>query len=507
MNKPETTRQSKPTTPKDDTKNEHFSEQEIRLQKLEKLRDSNIEPFTYRYEKSHSNQTILDSFGHLETEDACEEVVSVAGRIIAKRGHGKATFGNILDNSASLQYFANVNNLGQEAFDHLLQLDVGDFIGVKGTPFRTKRGELSIRVSSVELLTKSLNPLPEKHHGLQDKEMRYRQRYVDLIANPEIRETFKKRSQIIRHIREFLNKKSFMEVETPVLHNIYGGAAARPFSTHHNELDQNLYLRIALELHLKRLIVGGFEKIFEIGRVFRNEGISYKHNPEYTLLELYQAYADYEDIMTLTEELISSLVFDIHGSYEIEYKEQKINFKPPFVRMTMAESLEKYAGLKANASQADLQEKAKALKLELPKDASIGQLIMEIYDKTVESNLIQPTFILDHPWETSPLAKRKRDNPELVERFELIISGMEIANAFSELNDPIDQHARFEDQQKAKESGYDEAHEMDTDYVNALKYGMPPTGGLGIGIDRIVMLITNEHSIRDVLFFPHMRNK
>jgi lysyl-tRNA synthetase, class II len=485
---------------------EHLSEKEIRIQKLEALKNKNIPAFAYTYEKSHSIDEILKKHIDLKIDELAEEVVFLAGRLIAKRGHGKATFGNILDETGEIQYYANINKIGEEKYSLLISLDVGDIIGISGKIFRTRKGELSVLVEDFSLLTKSLNPLPEKYHGLQDKELRYRQRYVDLIVNKDVRETFKKRSEIIRDIRTFLHDRDFMEVETPVLHSIYGGAAAKPFKTFHNQLEQNLFLRIALELHLKRLVVGGFEKIFEIGRVFRNEGISWKHNPEYTLLELYQAYADYEDIMKLTEDLVSSLVYKTFGTYKIIYQEQELNFKPPFTRLTLRAALLKYAGVDMNDDLDSLRTQAKKFGLDISTKPLKGQIINFIYDKTVEQNLIDPVFIIDYPWETSPLAKRKRDNNDLVERFELIINGMELANAFTELNDPIDQEERFKDQLKAKEAGCEDAHEMDEDFIQALKFGLPPTGGLGIGIDRLVMLLTNAASIRDVIFFPHLRD-
>lgn len=481
-------------------------EEHMRLTKLNDLRNAGVEPFAYSYSRTHTLAQIHEQFSGLAVEEKSTVIATVAGRILAKRGHGKAFFGNIQDESSNLQFYAKQDVLGETLYDQLLSFDVGDFIGIQGQPFRTKRGELSISVDAFTLLTKSLHPLPEKFHGLTDKETRYRQRYVDLIANRDVFDVFKKRSDIVHAIRDYLHTQAFMEVETPVLHAIYGGAAARPFKTHHNELGQDLYLRIALELHLKRLIVGGYERVYEIGRVFRNEGVSYKHNPEFTMLELYQAYADYNDMMTLCENLLAHLAMAVHGSYEFEFQGQTINFKPPFKRLTMIEALQHYAGVD-NLSVPALQAKCREIGLELTGNEHKGELINTIYDKYVEHNLIQPTFILDYPWETSPLAKRKRGNPDLVERFELIVNGIEFANAFSELNDPIDQYDRFVDQLKAKESGYEDAQEMDEDYVNALKYGMPPTGGIGIGIDRVVMLLTNASSIRDVLFFPHMKTR
>jgi len=484
----------------------HITEEDTRIQKVGSLRAAGHEPYGYTYDKTHTIGEVVTTYALLGPEAHSQDSLRIAGRIVAKRGHGKAIFGNLLDISGSVQFYATINNLGEDVYAHLLGLDVGDIIGIEGKPFRSKRGELTIGIDQITLLTKSLHPLPEKYHGLQNKELRYRRRYVDLIANPDVRDVFKTRSKVIHQIRNMLHEKDFMEVETPVLNTVYGGASARPFTTHHNEMEQDLFLRISLELPLKRLLVGGFERIFEIGHVFRNEGISFKHNPEYTLMEIYQAYADYHDMMRLTETMISSLVHSVHGRYDIVYQGTPLDFTPPFKRLTLSDALQQYAGVSMTASDEDLFQKATALGLESQQAPMRGELINFIYDKAVESHLIQPVFILDYPWETSPLAKRKRDDKTLVERFELIIHKMEVANAFSELNDPIEQHARLVDQEKARESGWDEAHVMDEDFVLALKYGMPPAGGLGIGIDRVVMLLTDQASIRDVLFFPHMRD-
>ena len=485
---------------------ENKSEEAIRLEKLNHLRDLTPHPFKYKFIKKHKTSDIIKQFNTIETGESNDSILTLAGRLMAKRNHGKAFFGNLQDEFGIIQFYANSKQIGNEVFNQLLSYDVGDIIGIEGTPFKTKRGELTVKVSKIDLLTKSLLPLPEKYHGLQNIERRYRHRYIDLISNPEIKEIFKIRSKAISLIRNHLEKKEFMEVETPVLHNIYGGANAKPFNTYHNELEQNLYLRIALELHLKRLIVGGFEKVFEIGRVFRNEGISYKHNPEYTLLELYEAYTDYNDMMNLTEDLLSTLVYTIHKTYKITYKETEIDFTPPFKRIKLVDEIQKQCHIDCNNID-ELRKKAKELHLKIPNEATKGHLIMELYDSVIEPTLIQPTFIMDHPWETSPLAKKHRDNDSLVERFELIIHGMEIANAFSELNDPEDQYKRFQDQLNAKEKGMEDSQIMDLDYIQALKQGMPPTGGLGLGIDRIIMLLTNAHSIRDILLFPHMRDK
>ncbi|RAP32763.1 lysine--tRNA ligase [Candidatus Marinamargulisbacteria bacterium SCGC AG-410-N11] len=480
------------------------SEEEIRINKINSLREKNVDPFINTFDRSHSIDYILKKYETITNEDQIDTTYTIGGRLIAKRGHGKAMFCNLSDDSGSIQIYINNKLVSNEDFETLSMIDVGDIVGINGSPFRTKRGELSIKVKKITLLTKSILPLPEKYHGLKDKELRYRKRYLDLISNPEIKNVFKQRSIIIRELRNFLDTKDFLEVETPVLHNIYGGANAKPFLTHHNSLNQDLYLRIALELHLKRLIVGGFEKIYEIGRVFRNEGFSYKHNPEYTLLELYWAFSDYNGVMKLTEDLLAHLTYFINKSYKIKYKDIDIDFTPPFKRLTLSDALKQYADVSIDNFD-DLKNKATELGIQFNQKPTRGYLINEIYDKLVEPNLISPTFIIDYPWETSPLAKKKPNNPQFVERFELIINGMEIANAFSELNDPIDQKSRFVEQQKEKEAGWDDAHEIDEDFIESLKYGMPPTGGLGIGIDRVVMLLTNSHSIRDVLFFPHMR--
>ncbi|MEK6557450.1 MAG: lysine--tRNA ligase, partial [Candidatus Margulisiibacteriota bacterium] len=433
--------------------------------------------------------------------------VTTAGRLMAKRGHGKASFSNLQDETSAIQLYAKLDELGETTYELYRSLDVGDIIGLTGTAFYTHTGELTLKVTGLTLLAKALNPLPEKYHGLQDKEIRYRKRHLDLIMNKDVRDLFIQRSRILTFIRSFLNDRGFMEIESPVLHSLAGGAAARPFITHHNALDTKLYLRIALELHLKRLIVGGFEKVFEIGRVFRNEGISYKHNPEYTLLELYQAYADYRDMMSLMEDILSSLAKTITGDFKVLYGDTVLDFTPPFKRITMRDAIKQYTDIDIEGKTFDALRKAiLAKKIEInPAFTSIGQLIMLLYDEAVEDHLIQPTFVIDYPLETSPLAKKHRDNPLLVERFELIVNTLEISNAFSELTDPVDQRERFVEQLKQREAGDDEAHVMDTDFVETLEAGMPPTGGLGIGIDRVVMLLTNSPSIRDVLLFPHLR--
>lgn len=460
--------------------------------------------FAHTFDKQHALATIVAEYTHITSDTPADTDVQTAGRVMSRRGHGKAMFLNIHDESGELQLYINVDRVGADLFKLYESIDIGDIVGLSGTMFRTRRDALTLNVNSLTLLTKSLAALPEKFHGLQDKETRYRQRYVDLIMSPDVRSVFTARSSIVLAMRQYLNRDQFMEVETPVLQHIYGGASAEPFRTHHNHLDQDLYLRIALELHLKRLIVGGYERVFEIGRVFRNEGVSYKHNPEYTLLELYQAYADYTDMMALTEALLKHLVVQHTGGTVLTYQDQTIDFSQSFERLSMLDALAQYAGIE-NPTRQVLTEALSQHNVSNTGQESWGHLVGMVYDKIVEPQLVGPIFITDYPWELSPLAKQHRDNPDLVERFELIISGMEIANAFSELNDPVEQAARFEDQERAREAGDAEAHQTDDDYIQALQYGMPPTGGLGIGVDRVVMLLTNQTSIRDVLFFPHLK--
>ncbi len=477
----------------------------VRRAKLDELKSKGINPYPYSYDQKHFAASMLDKYKDIKEGEESKEEVSLAGRIMTKRGHGKAAFAHIQDASGRIQIYAKIDILGKDGFEAFEKLDIGDIIGVKGRVFRTKKGEITVKIWKFGLLSKSLHPLPEKWHGLQDKELRYRERYVDLMVNPDVGEVFKKRCRIISLIRRHLDEDGFLEVETPVLHTMPGGATARPFETYHNALDMDLYLRIALELHLKRLIVGGLERVYEIGRVFRNEGMSYKHNPEYTMLELYKAYADYEDIMRLTEQLIIKVIKEVNGSLKVEFKGEVIDFTPPWKRMTLTQALKEHGAVDIGVGEKKLRDIAKKKGIEGAEEIGFGKVINLLYDKFVEPNLIQPIFITDHPVETTPLAKRKRDNPSLVERVEVIVGGIEIANAFSELNDPMDQRSRFAEQQKLRESGDQEAESMDEDFLRALEYGMPPTGGLGIGIDRLVMLLTNSQSIRDVIFFPHMR--
>lgn len=468
----------------------------VRREKLDELKSKGIEPFPYKYTKTHTAAEIAEE---------SEEEVSIAGRIMTKRGHGKASFAHLQDESGRIQIYSKQDILGSDKYEIYRKLDLGDFIGVKGQVFKTKTGEITVRVSDFVILCKSLHPLPEKWHGLQDKELRYRERYVDLMVNPGVKEVFMKRSRIVSLIRKFLEQRGFLEVETPLLHVLQGGAAAKPFETYHDALDMPLFMRIAPELYLKRLIVGGFEKVFEMGRVFRNEGMSYKHNPEYTILEIYEAYADYHQIMKLTEDLIVMAAKEVLGRLEIEYKGEKISLKPPWKKISLSDALRE-EGIDINGkSESEIRKIARSKGIEGAEEIGIGKIINVLYDKFVEPNLRQPTFIIDHPIETSPLAKKHREKKGQVERFELIMAGMELANAFSELNDPIDQRERFKKQAELKAAGDQEAESMDEDFLRALEYGMPPTAGLGIGIDRLVMILTDQPSIRDVLLFPHMR--
>ncbi|MBU0687305.1 MAG: lysine--tRNA ligase [Candidatus Margulisbacteria bacterium] len=474
-----------------------------RYDKIEEFEAAGETPYSYSYSRTHTSKEVLDKFNDI-TEESKEEI-RIAGRFVTRRGHGKTCFGHILDGDGKIQIYAKKDVIGDDRFKLFQKLDIGDFIGIDGHVFKTKTGEITVKVNKFNLLTKSLHPLPEKWHGLTNKEIRYRQRYVDLISNAEVRDLFIIRSNIIAAIRRFLIDQGFIEVETPILQVQAGGAAARPFESYHNALDMKLYMRIAPELYLKRLLVGGLEKVFEIGKSFRNEGISYKHNPEYTMLEAYQAYVDYEEVMKNTEALVEKVMNDVLGTTKVKYKDFDLDFKAPWKRMTLADLVKEHAGIDINLSEEELHKYLKGKGIEGYEEERKGKLINLIYDKFVEPHIIQPTFITDYPIETSPLAKKKRGNDRLVERFEVVVAGMELANAFSELNDPRDQRARFEEQLKRKAEGDMETESMDEDYLNALEYGMPPAGGLGIGIDRLVMLMTNSSSIRDVILFPHMR--
>ena len=477
-----------------------------RKEKLQEIRKAGIEPYPHQYTPTHTTLDIRKEYSDVtETPDETHRV-TLAGRIMTKRDHGKSSFVNLQDSTGQIQIYVRRDGVGADSYIIYRRFDVGDIIGASGVVFRTRTGELTILVDSVELLSKSIRPLPEKWHGLQDKQTRYRQRYADLIMNPEVKDVFIQRTKIVQSIRDMLNEREFIEVETPVLQPIYGGASARPFTTYHNTLDQSLYLRIANELYLKRLIVGGFDRVYEFSKDFRNEGMDRDHNPEFTMLELYQAYADYKEIMELTENLIAQTVEELHGTTKITYQEQEIDFTPPWQRISMIESIQKYSSFDPESlSQHELHSTATASGIELDGDEPRGEIIAELFDVFVESKLIQPTFIYDYPIEVSPFAKKKPENPDFVERFEFFICGMELGNAFSELNDPIDQRQRFMEQASNLAKGDEEAFMVDEDYLRALEYGMPPTGGLGIGIDRLTMLLTDQYSIRDVILFPQMR--
>ncbi|HVN67480.1 MAG TPA: lysine--tRNA ligase [Candidatus Sulfotelmatobacter sp.] len=477
----------------------------IRREKLDEFRAQGMEPFPYEFKTTTTAAAIVSRYQGLKEGEESPEEVAVAGRIVLKRGHGKAAFAHLQDQSGKVQIYGKLDIIGEKKYALYQLLDLGDIIGVRGHVFKTKTGEVTVRVQDFALLSKSLHPLPEKWHGLSDKEIRYRERYVDLIVNPEVKDVFIKRSKIVSFIRHFLEDKGFLEVETPILHVLQGGAAAKPFETYHDTLDMPLFLRIAPELYLKRLLVGGFEKVFEMGRVFRNEGMSYKHNPEYTMIEIYQAYTDYNEIMCLTEELIVAAAREVLGTLEIEFRGDKINLAPPWKKITLLDALKAEGIDLIGQDDSAIRRIAKEKGVEGADEIGIGKIINVLYDKFVEINLRQPTFIIDHPLETSPLAKKHRSHPGQVERFELIIAGMELANAFSELNDPLDQRERLKKQAELKAAGDQEAESMDEDFLRALEYGMPPAGGLGIGIDRLVMILTNQSSIRDVLFFPHMK--
>lgn len=474
----------------------------VRREKLKKLQDEGKNPFEItRYDVTAYADDVNENFEAYE-----EKPVSMAGRIMSKRGQGKVGFYDLQDSTGKIQMFLKKDLL--ENYDEIKTYDIGDIVGIKGEVFKTQKGQISVRVKELTLLSKSLQILPEKYHGLKDTELRYRQRYVDLIVNPEVKNVFILRSQIIRKIREFLDNRGFIEVETPVLYNLAGGANARPFVTHHNALDIPLYMRIALELPLKRLIVGGFDKVYELSRVFRNEGMDATHNPEFTLLETYEAYADYDDVMNMVEALYGFLAKEILDTDTVEYEGHDISLAAPFKRARMVDLVEEHTGVNFDVMTdlAEAQEAAKKLHVDVEDKHSIGEIISEVFDEYVEDKLIQPTFVTMHPVEISPLSKREPTDPRYTQRFELFINGAECANAFSELNDPIDQKGRFEAQVQKKADGDDEAHPYDADFINALEVGLPPTGGLGIGIDRLVMLFTGQHSIRDVILFPTMKS-
>lgn len=483
----------------------------VRRQKMQAFRDEGIDPFGARFERTHLSAEVVEAYGELskeELEEANHQVV-IAGRVMTKRGKGKAGFAHLQDLQGQIQIYVRKDAIGEEAYEYYNTVDLGDILGVKGIVFKTNVGELSIKAQEVVFLTKALRPLPEKFHGLKDVEQRYRQRYLDLITSQSSKETFLTRSRIIQTMRRYLDDQGFLEVETPMLHSIAGGAAARPFITHHNALDMELYIRIAIELHLKRLIVGGLEKVYEIGRVFRNEGTSTRHNPEFTMLELYEAYADYNDIMELTENLIAHTAKEVLGTTTVQYGEDQIDLSPGWKRLHMADAVKEFTGVDfwQQVTKEEATAFAKEHGVEIKPTMEVGHILNEFFEQKVEEQLVQPTFIYGHPVEISPLAKKNPEDERFTDRFELFIVRREHANAFTELNDPIDQRERFEDQMKEKAQGNDEAHDMDNDFIEALEYGMPPTGGLGIGIDRLIMLLTNAASIRDVLLFPQMRPK
>ena len=496
----------------EDTRKEQAPEQElgellqIRRDKLARLREEGKDPFVItKCERNAFAEEIRENF-----DENVERTVCIAGRVMSRRDMGKASFLDVHDKTGRMQVYVRVNDVGEEKYREMKECwDVGDIVSVKGFVFRTRRGEISVHAQEITLLSKSLLPLPEKFHGLRDTELRYRQRYVDLIMNPEVKRTFQLRSQFISHVRNFLDARGYMEVETPVLNTISGGATARPFITHHNTLDIDMYMRIATELPLKRLIVGGLDRVYELGRIFRNEGMDPKHNPEFTTVELYEAFADFNDMMDLFEELLSSAAQKLLGTYQLEWQGEQIDLTPGWPRMTMAEAVKQYTGLDFMAISGDGEAvaAAKSVGVELPPtaDKTWGNALYEVFDQKVEEKLVQPTFITMHPVDVSPLAKRSPKDPRLTERFELFICRSEMGNAFSELNDPIDQRARFQKQVELRAKGDDEAGMMDEDFLTALEYGMPPTGGLGIGIDRCVMLLTNSDSIRDVILFPTMK--
>ncbi len=480
-----------------------------RRRKVDQLWESGVNPYPNDFRPQHTAADLHAAYGAIETIEAEPPTFVVAGRIMARRSFGKAAFIQVQDRTGRMQLYVRKDSIGDESFANFETFDIGDIIGAVGVPFRTKTGELSLHLSEIRLLAKSLLPLPEKFHGLTDVETRYRQRYLDLIVNPEVREVFFKRSRIINLIREYMSASGFLEVETPMMQPIPGGATARPFVTHHNALDMELFLRIAPELYLKRLVVGGFEKVFEINRNFRNEGISVRHNPEFTMMEFYQAYATFAELMDFTEELLCHVTEQVLGSLDFSYQGVPISFQRPWQRLTVTEAILAYGDIDAKSlADRDLAYAyAQQLGLELPAEIGYGKLLIEIFEEVAETKLIQPTFITAYPTEVSPLSRKSDHDPNFVDRFEFYCAGREMANAFSELNDPVDQKERFLAQVAAKASGDEEAHYMDEDYIRALEYGMPPTAGEGIGIDRLVMLLTDSPSIRDVILFPQLRKE
>jgi lysyl-tRNA synthetase class 2 len=498
-----------------ETDESRSTEQELiqnRIDKLERMRNRGEEPFKYAFERSSSIGEARELFEKAEAEtedpDSIDIPVRLAGRMTAFRDQGKVAFADIRDQGGKIQLFLRKNDLGDDAFEQLKDFDLGDFVGVEGKVFRTRRGEISVRASRCEMLTKSLRPLPEKYHGLTDVETRYRQRYLDLVSSPERLEVFQKRGSIIQAMRDWLVERGFLEVETPMLHHIPGGATARPFVTHHNTYGRNFYLRVAPELHLKRLIVGGYEKVFEINRCFRNEGVDTRHNPEFTTMELYEAYQDYMGLMGETEEMLVHIIQSVMGGLTFTYQGEEIDASRPWKRITLFESIREYAGIDLEPMKDDRDEaaaQAKSVGCAIKPEMGYGKIVDEVVKEKVQPNLLQPTFLYDYPLEISPLAKKKRGNPDITERFQPFIGRLELGNAFSELNDPIDQRERFMDQLRQREAGDEEAQYLDEDFITALEVGMPPTAGLGIGIDRLAMLLTDAGSIRDVILFPQLR--
>lgn len=481
--------------------------EDFRLRKLEALRAKGIEPYPLRFDRTHTAQAALDRFDDLSTS---QETIRLAGRVLTVRKMGKAAFAHIEDASGRIQLYLRLNILGEDAFSTVVDLyDLGDIVGAEGVLFRTRTGEATLEVRRIEMLAKSLQNPPEKFHGLRDTETRLRQRYLDIAANADVRQAFAARSHVVREVRSFFDARGYMEVETPVLQPLYGGAFARPFITHHNALDQDFYLRIATELYLKRCLIGGFERVYEIGRTFRNEGMDRDHNPEFTMLEAYQAYADYADMMALLEQLYHAVALAVHGSPRIPYGDDELDFTPPWQRIRLHEAIESATGIDiyAHAETEVLLEQMQERGIGVPERVTWATLVEELLAECVEPNLVQPTLLLDYPVALSPLAKRRNDDPRLVERFEAFVGGLEIANAFSELNDPLDQRARFEEQVKERAAGDEEAQPLDEDFLLALEYGMPPTGGIGIGIDRMAMIFTNSATIRDVILFPPVRKR
>jgi len=484
---------------------EHLGEQfQLRRQKLKELRAQGVEPYGLKYPVTHSAQDVLEGFSFLDGQ-----TVSLAGRMMTRRGHGKASFAHIQDGSGRIQVYIRMDSVGESQYTLFQNLDIGDIIGLRGVIFKTRTGEITVDIGAFNLLAKALRPLPEKWHGLKDVEMRYRQRYTDLMVNPEVRRVFVLRSRIIQAMREFLTVRGFLEVETPVMHTVTGGAAARPFVTHHNALNLDLYLRIATELHLKRLVVGGMERVFELGRIFRNEGISTSHNPEFTSVEIYQANADYEDMMELMEDMVRTVAEKVLGSSRLLYQDREIDLSLPWPRKNLLDVVRELTGVDFRQAKGDVaaREVAATHGLELQKEASWGEILFSFFEKFCEEKLWGPVFVRDYPAAVSPLARRCDYDPGFTYRFEAFMAGKEIANAFTELTDPLDQRERFLEQAQKRAGGDEEAHMMDEDFLNALEYGMPPTGGLGIGIDRLVMILTGATSIRDVILFPTMRPK